>query len=134
MLGRCMRAPFHARDLYVSRMAACVAGRGPVGMAAVSRSRSHRFYRSAGGDADADVCVLFRAAWRTRPPRPAGVGPRRQSVAIGRIDEDRPCEFGLDDDAAAQALGPRSRRCAVIGSTVRAARRLDGTHGGPPTH
>ncbi|KAM3294306.1 hypothetical protein ACQJBY_037292 [Aegilops geniculata] len=130
MLGRCVRAPFRAlvraRDLYVSRMAACAAGRGPVGMAAVSRSRSHgfHFHHSAGGDGDdADVRELVRAASRAGPPRPAGVGPRSQSVAIGRIDEDRPCEFGLDDGAAARALGPRSRSCAV-GSTARTARRL----------
>ncbi|RLN42177.1 uncharacterized protein C2845_PM01G29490 [Panicum miliaceum] len=119
VLGRCVRAPFRAlvraRDLYVSRMAACAggggrgAGLGPVGLVAAPRCRSHGFYRSGAG-ADADVRELIRAASRA-----GGVGPRSQSVAVGRIDEDRACEFGLGDEARAQALGPRSRSCAAVG-------------------
>jgi hypothetical protein len=113
-LGRCVRAPFRvlvrARDLYVSRMAAC-AGGGPVGLVAVPRNRSHGFYRSAAGG-DEDVRELVRAG------KPTGVvgPPRSHSVAFGRIDEDRPCELGLEDGA----LGPRSRSCTV-GPTARTA-------------
>ena len=112
VLGRCVRAPFRvllrARDLYVTQMASCAGARGPVGMVSVPRSRSHAFYRS-GGD-DGDVRELIRAASRARQP---GVGPRSQSVAIGRIDEDQPCEFRTDGGATAQAMGRRSRSCAV---------------------
>ncbi|GJN23439.1 hypothetical protein PR202_gb11088 [Eleusine coracana subsp. coracana] len=127
-LGRCvrvsLRALVRARDLYVTRMAAC-AGAGGRGLVAVPRSQSHGFYyRSAADGDDADVRELIRAATSSRahgggghrPPH-AGVGARSRSVAFGRIDEDRPCEFGVEDDAA---LGPRSRSCAV-GPTARTA-------------
>ncbi|CAN6286951.1 unnamed protein product [Urochloa humidicola] len=116
VLGRCARAPLRAlvraRDLYVSRMAACAGGgggRGLVGLVAMPRCQSHGFYRSAAGaGGDDDVRELIRAASRAGPPR-AGAAPRSQSVAIGRIDEDRPCEFGMEDEERAQALGPRSK-------------------------
>ncbi|CAD6206514.1 unnamed protein product [Miscanthus lutarioriparius] len=135
ILGRCARAPFRvllrARDLYVSRLAACAGrrrgGLGPVGLVAMPRCQSHGFYRSAaGGGTDEDVRELIRAATRAGPPR---VGPRSQSVAIGRIDEDSPCEFGLDHEERAQALmGPRSKSCAVGPSarTVARSRRAAG--------
>ncbi|KAG2535513.1 uncharacterized protein LOC120687520 [Panicum virgatum] len=126
VLGRCVRAPFRAlvraRDLYVSRMAACAggggrgAGLGPVGLVAAPRCQSHGFYRSGSG-ADDDVRELIRAASRAgRPPGVGvGVGPRSQSVAVARIDEDRACEFGLGDGERAQALEPRSKSCAAVG-------------------
>ncbi|KAL6637775.1 hypothetical protein ACP70R_025347 [Stipagrostis hirtigluma subsp. patula] len=102
VLGRCVRAPFRvlvrARDLY-----------------------SHVFYRPAGAAGEDDVRELIRASRLIN--RPAGVGPRSQSVAVGRIDEGRPCEFGLEDEERAQALGPRSRSCAV-GPSARTARRV----------
>jgi hypothetical protein len=130
ILGRCVRAPFRvlvrARDLYVSRLAACAGGGGrgglgSVGLVAMPRCQSHGFYRSAAsGGTDEDVRELIRAATRAGPPR---VGPRSQSVAIGRIDEDSPCEFGLDSEERAQALmGPRSKSCAVGPSARTAAR------------
>ncbi|CAM0876008.1 unnamed protein product [Alopecurus aequalis] len=122
VLGRCVRAPFRvllrARDLYVTQMASCAGGRGPVGMVSVPRSRSQAFYRSAGDDAD--VRELIRAASRARPP---GVARRSQSMDIGRIDEDQPCEFGTDGGATVQALGPRSRSCAVGSMGMSMARR-----------
>jgi hypothetical protein len=124
VLGRCARAPFRAllraRDLYVRQMTTFAGGRGPVGMVSVPRSRSHAFYRSAGGGDDADVRELIRAASRARPP---GVAPRSQSVAIGRIDEDTACEFGTDGGAMVHALGPRSRSCAVGSTAARTTRR-----------
>uniref|UniRef100_A0A0E0KIK8 Uncharacterized protein n=1 Tax=Oryza punctata TaxID=4537 RepID=A0A0E0KIK8_ORYPU len=134
ILGRCVRAPFRvlvrARDLYVSRMAACAGGGGgggrgaPVGLVAMPRCQSHGFYRSAaGGSTDDDIRELIRLASRAGPPRPPGVGPRSQSVAIGRIDEDEPCEFGLDGEARALAMAPKSKSCTV-GPTARTAHRV----------
>ncbi|KAG8062470.1 hypothetical protein GUJ93_ZPchr0003g16478 [Zizania palustris] len=132
ILGRCVRAPLRvlvrARDIYVSRMVACAGGggRGPVGLVAMPRCRSHGFYRPAGGSSrDDDVRELIRAASRAGPPRGPGVGPRSQSVAIGRIDEDSPCEFGLDAATRALALPHRSKSCAV-GPTARTAHRAAG--------
>ncbi|RLN18860.1 hypothetical protein C2845_PM02G04070 [Panicum miliaceum] len=137
VLGRCARAPLRAlvraRDLYVSRMASCAggggrgAGLGPVGLVAAPRCQSHGFYRSGAG-ADDDVRELIRATSRAgRAPGVGGVGPRSQSVAVGRIDEDRACEFGLGDGERAQALGlgPRSKSCAAVAvaPSARTARR-----------
>lgn len=136
VLGRCVRAPFRvlvrARDLYVSRMAACAGGGGgggrgggPVGLVAMPRCQSHGFYRSAAMAND-DVRELIRAASRAGPARAlAGVGPRSQSVAIGRIDEDRACEFGMEDGERAQAMmWPRSKSGAVGPSARTTARRV----------
>uniref|UniRef100_A0A0D9VYK3 Uncharacterized protein n=1 Tax=Leersia perrieri TaxID=77586 RepID=A0A0D9VYK3_9ORYZ len=128
ILGRCVRAPFRvlvrARDIYVSRMAACAGGggRAPVGLVSAPRCQSHGFYRSAGGSTDDDVRELIRAA--TRAGMPPRVGPRSHSVAIGRIDEDEPCEFfGLDAAARALAKAPKSKSCTV-GPTARTANRF----------
>jgi hypothetical protein len=119
--SRGMRALVRARDLYVSRMAAC-AGGGPVGLVAVPRNQSHGFYRSAAGG-DEDVRELVRAASRAGKPTGVVGPPRSHSVAFGRIDEDRPCEFGLEDGA----LGPRRRsRSCTVGPTARTAARRVG--------
>ncbi|XP_040378600.1 uncharacterized protein LOC107303803 [Oryza brachyantha] len=135
MLGRCVRAPFRvlvrARDLYVSRMAACAGGGGrgaaPVGLVAVPRCQSHGFYRSAGSSTDDDIRELIRAASRAGPPRAraTGVGPRSRSAAVGRIDEDRPCEFG-GLDARTLVMAPKSKSCTV-GPTARTAHRVGPT-------
>lgn len=100
-------------------------GGAPVGLVAVPRCQSHGFYRSAaGGSTDDDIRELIRLASRAGgPPRPPGVGPRSQSVAIGRIDEDEPCEFGLDAEARALAMAPKSKSCTV-GPTARTAHRV----------
>ncbi|KAL6637776.1 hypothetical protein ACP70R_025348 [Stipagrostis hirtigluma subsp. patula] len=124
VLRRCARAPFRAlvraRDLYVSRMAACAGGGGggrrghwSVGLFAVPRRRSHGFYRLAEAAGEDDMRELVRAASRAES---AGVGRRSYSVAIGRIDEDRPCEFGPEDGVGVHALvGPRTARRRRVG-------------------
>ncbi|WOL08965.1 hypothetical protein Cni_G17718 [Canna indica] len=45
-------------------------------------------------------------------PRVVAV-PRSRSAAIGRIDEDKPCEFGADVRLGEDYLLPRSRSSAV---------------------
>lgn len=126
-LGAPVRALSRACDSYVRRMSACAGrmpthagtvGRGGFGpgtmQAATFSSRSRR-----GGDED--VSELVRAmsqrqqADRSVVPDVA-VPVRSRSVAVGRIDEDAPCEFGAD-----VRIGPvmptvrRSRSVAVGG-------------------
>ncbi|XP_062187833.1 uncharacterized protein LOC133891128 [Phragmites australis] len=109
------RALGAARDLYVRSLTAC-AGHLPADAAfgyptfacsADSFASSSR--RSS--DVDDDLRELIRAASQRRAAaeaaHPAAVS-RSQSVAMARIDEDRPCEFGGE-----VVLFPRSRSCAV---------------------
>lgn len=63
------------------------------------------------------ICAASRARGAPRPP-----APRIRSVAIGRIDENRPCEFGMDDGDGMHALRPRSKSCDVDGSPRGASR------------
>ena len=60
---------------------------------------------------DGDLRELMRAASERRaaPERPPAV-PRSRSVAMAKIDEDGPCDFGL---AGAGVPFARSRSCAV---------------------
>ncbi|OEL28589.1 hypothetical protein BAE44_0010393 [Dichanthelium oligosanthes] len=98
------RALCAARDLYVRSLTGC-AGHLP------------------GDAADEDLRELIRAASQRRAAEaaaqrhPAAV-PRSQSVAMARIDEDQPCEFG----GAAAVVFPRSQSCAA-GAGRSAARR-----------
>lgn len=127
-----MRALSRACDSYVRKMSACAGhmpaqyagavGRGGFGgpgsmNAAAFSSRSTR-----RGD-DAEVAELVRAmsqrsAARASPDTAAAALPvRSRSVAVGRIDEDAPVEFGAD--AGRVGLPPpavrRSRSVAVGG-------------------
>ncbi|KAL6610490.1 hypothetical protein ACP70R_040459 [Stipagrostis hirtigluma subsp. patula] len=129
-LGAPVRALSRACDSYVRRMSAC-AGRMPTAhyggrggfapgsmQAATFTSRSRR--GGGGGDGDEDVNELVRAmshrqASTGRGARggedvAAAVPVRSRSVAVGRIDEDAPCEFGADDDVR---VGGPARRPAV---------------------
>ncbi|XP_062232607.1 uncharacterized protein LOC133929867 [Phragmites australis] len=118
-LGAPVRALSRACDSYVRRMSACagrmpthagvVGGRGgfapgPMQAAATFSSRS-RCGGPGGGGGDEDVNELVRAmSQRQAPPGSRGedvavvVPVRSRSVAVARIDEDAPCEFGADDD------------------------------------
>ncbi|KAJ4755749.1 hypothetical protein LUZ62_090154 [Rhynchospora pubera] len=129
ILTKCIKAPLlvllRARDLYVSSMTNCAGraqqgpARGFAGMVPVSRSQSNGFYRSSTSSSEEDIRELIRAASKAGFPRGGkqpGVGPRSQSVGMGRIDEDGPCEFG---DDVKLGLGPKSKSCnVVIGGTV----------------
>lgn len=121
------RALGRARDLYVRSLTSC-AGQFPSDAsfgypsfaatpAPCSRAAGyHSFSASPSSssrsyDGDGDLRELMRAASERRaaPERPPAV-PRSRSVAMAKIDEDGPCEFGL---AGAGVAFARSRSCAV---------------------
>ncbi|XP_010942045.1 uncharacterized protein [Elaeis guineensis] len=125
LFGRCARAPLRvlcrARDLYVRSLNGC-AGRVQYGaaigyptFATVPRSYSVGSARTSASDED--LRELIRAASQGRAgllnARDGVVVPRSQSVAIGRIDEDKPCDFDDDVRVGSDLLFPRSRSCAV---------------------
>ncbi|XP_062190125.1 uncharacterized protein LOC133893169 [Phragmites australis] len=126
---RALRA---ARDLYVRSLTGC-AGHLPgdaafgypsfAGVPAFSADSLASSSRRSVGDVDDDLRELIRAASQRRAAESAAAAqpatvPRSQSVAMTRIDEDRPCEFG-----AGAALFPRSQSCAA------GAGRLSGRRG-----
>ena len=114
-----------ARDFYVRSLTSC-AGQFPADAAfgypsfpgtpmsstdycrsSYSASPSSSF----GGDGDLRELIRAASERRAAPERelqPPAV-PRSRSVAMAKIDEDRPCDFGL---ATGVAFG-RSRSCAV---------------------
>ncbi|CAD5176531.1 unnamed protein product [Musa acuminata subsp. burmannicoides] len=110
--GRCMKAPVRAlcraRDLYVRSMNSC-AGRmeygPPLGCPHFEDLPRSYGLQSAG---DEDLRELMRAASRSLGTLPPPAVPRSQSVAVGRIDEDKPCDFG-EVAVGADLLLPRSR-------------------------
>ncbi|TKW26405.1 hypothetical protein SEVIR_3G186900v4 [Setaria viridis] len=147
-LGAPVRALSRACDSYVRRMSAC-AGRMPTHAAAYGgrggfapghvqaatfSSRSRR-----GGTGDDDVSELVRAmSQRQASGRGAGAGGegaavaapvRSRSVAVGRIDEDAPCEFGAGDTVRVGGPAVRRARSVAVGSAGLAARAGAGGYG-----
>ncbi|TVU40855.1 hypothetical protein EJB05_14335, partial [Eragrostis curvula] len=122
------RALCAARDFYVRSLTGCAGhipgdaafgyptfGAAPYGGEFSFASSSRR---SSSADVDDDLRELIRAASQRRAAEAAAAAaaaappvPRSQSVAMARIDEDRPCEFG--DAAAGATFLPRSQSCAV---------------------
>ncbi|KAL8234156.1 hypothetical protein R6Q59_020256 [Mikania micrantha] len=119
---RVLKAPLRAvskmRDFYISSMYSCAAGMGgPAGPYASGLPRS---YSTASSRADDDLAELIRISSIRRlnhldpdllSQQHTAVVPRSQSVAIGRIDEERSYDFG--DDFRLNSLYPRSRSHAV---------------------
>ncbi|KAL6647127.1 hypothetical protein ACP70R_014564 [Stipagrostis hirtigluma subsp. patula] len=119
------RALGAARDLYVRSLTGCAghlsadAAFGYPTFAAVAPCSVDSFASSASrrsGVDDDDLRELIRAASQRRAAEAAAAAqppavPRSQSVAMARIDEDRPCEF--DGAGAGAVFLPRSRSCAV---------------------
>ncbi|KAF0908305.1 hypothetical protein E2562_024719 [Oryza meyeriana var. granulata] len=118
------RALGRARDFYVRSITGCAGhlppdtafGYGYPTFAATSPAMSRNSSlasssRFSGGDED--MRELIRAASQrlvaeqAAAAEPATV-PRSQSVAMARIDEDRPCEF-----SGVGLMFPRSQSCAV---------------------
>ncbi|KAJ1287595.1 hypothetical protein BS78_02G021800 [Paspalum vaginatum] len=126
------RALCAARDLYVRSLTGCAghlpgdAAFGYPTFAAAPSFRADSFAssRRSSFDADDDLRELIRAASQRRAVEaeaarhPAAV-PRSHSVAMARIDEDRPC----CDFEAGTAVLPRSRSCAVGAGAGRLAGR-----------
>ncbi|KAL6880417.1 hypothetical protein ACP4OV_011982 [Aristida adscensionis] len=129
------RALGAARDLYVRSLTGCAghmpgdAAFGYPTFAAMQPCRVDSFASSssrrsaAGFGDDDDLRELIRAASQRRAAELAAATqpppvPRSQSVAMARIDEDRPCDF----DGAGALVFARSRSCAV-GSGRLAGRR-----------
>ncbi|CAM0954639.1 unnamed protein product [Alopecurus aequalis] len=130
-LGAPWRALSRACDSYVRKMSACAggmpsqyagaAGRGGYGGGGMQQAAtfSSRSTRRGPNGADEDVSDLVRAmSLRQHRDVPvATVQARSRSVAVGRIDEDAPFEFGAD--AASVGIPPlarRSRSAALVGS------------------
>uniref|UniRef100_A0ACD5U9T7 Uncharacterized protein n=1 Tax=Avena sativa TaxID=4498 RepID=A0ACD5U9T7_AVESA len=126
------RALGRARDFYVRSLTSC-AGQFPGDAAfgypsfpatpmSCSRSDDYCYSYSASPSsssrsfgADGDLRELIRAASERRAAPERELPPavaRSRSVAMAKIDEDRPCDFGLAAGAAGVAFG-RSRSCAV---------------------
>lgn len=123
-LGAPVRALSRACESYVRGMSAC-AGRMPHagagagrGLAPGSMQAATFSSRSRRGDGDDDVGALVRYLSQREAPGRGGVPVRSRSVAVGRIDEDAPCEFGADDDGGAL------RRVGRPPPTVRRARSV----------
>ncbi|XP_078430514.1 uncharacterized protein LOC144702368 [Wolffia australiana] len=123
-LGRVVRAPFTAlrflRDFYVRSITSCAAN-GRVGVVAGSAGlpRSYSLNPSrVSSSSETDLRELVRAASQGAMGslnRGVGFGPvvpRSQSVAVGRIDEDKPCDFS-GEVGLGPLVFPRSRSCAV---------------------
>ncbi|KAL5201975.1 hypothetical protein ABZP36_012927 [Zizania latifolia] len=130
-LGAPVRALSRACDSYVRKMSACAGhmpthaagamGRGggfaPGAMQAATFSSRSR--RATGGDDD--VVELVRAlsqrqasANRAADEAEVVVPVRSRSVAVGRIDEDAPCEFGADDALVGPVVPPHVRRSRSV--------------------
>lgn len=137
-LGAPVRALSRACDSYVRRMSAC-AGRMPTHAAAYGgrggfapgRAQAATFSsRSRRGAGDDDVGELVRAMSERQAStgRREGVAAavsvpvRSRSVAVGRIDEDAPCEFGADDAVRVGGPAVRRARSVAVGSAGLAAR------------
>jgi hypothetical protein len=131
-LGAPVRALSRACDSYVRGMSACAgrmptpagayAGRGGFapGTLQAATFSSPRSRRRGGFDED-DLNELVRAMSLRQAA--ATVPVRSRSVAVGRIDEDAPCEFfGADDVVRVGRPAVRRARSVAVGGADLAAR------------
>ncbi|XP_047312749.1 uncharacterized protein LOC124916058 [Impatiens glandulifera] len=123
IITRYIKAPFRvlakARDFYIQSMTQC-AGQMAYGTSSMAKSFSVNSNRSINDDYSDLIRVastrtlgekieseLLRRQQESTAVAAAITMTRSQSVAIGRIDEDKPCDFGDD------LLFLRSRSYAV---------------------
>ncbi|KAJ0961087.1 hypothetical protein J5N97_000988 [Dioscorea zingiberensis] len=121
-MSKLMKAPIRAlsraRDFYVNSMTGCAGkvpyGSGSMGCPAAIPPRSFSYSEHRISASDDDLRELIRAASLSRRS-PALQTPvkRSQSVAVGRIDEDSPCDFQDEVRVGSSLLFPRSMSCAV---------------------
>ncbi|KAM3286091.1 hypothetical protein CQW23_05350 [Capsicum baccatum] len=136
-IKKCIKAPIRilskARDCYVHSLMDCSGkiGYGSViGVPQISAlPRSFSTNSSVSSSCDEDFRELVRIASRKSLVRKVEADllrqkslaknavnvnavPRSRSAAIGRIDEDKPCDFG-DDVKVNTDVFTRSRSCAV---------------------
>jgi hypothetical protein len=130
-LGAPVRALSRACDSYVRRMTAC-AGLMPTMHAGAMGGRGGF---APGMQAAATFSAMSRrqqASARRAGEGAAGVAVpvRSRSVAIGRIDEDEPCEFGPADDVRFGG-GPTAvrRACSVAAGGSGAAKKSSAVRG-----
>lgn len=125
-ISKIMKAPIRAlskaRDFYVNSMTGCARkmpyGTGAVGYPAAFPSRSSSYSESRiSGASDEDLrdlilasSIHLRATSATALQNPVR---RSQSVAVGRIDEDSPCEFQDEVKVGSNLIFPRSVSLAV---------------------
>ena len=130
---KCIGAPLRvlakAGDFYMRSMMDCSGGVGYGGIVGCPALQVSCLPKSLSVDSpkgkDGELRELMgrisrrsNGGSREEMERRNGVGVRSYSVGIGkigRIDEEKPCEFVEDDDGKlkAELLYPRSRRCAV---------------------
>jgi hypothetical protein len=123
-LTRLLFAPIRAlgrvRDFYVRGMTGCAGhmhyGSG-FGYDAYNLPRSFSTTSDRVGASDEDLRELIRAASQkqARGSGLNGLPPRSRSVAVGRIDEDAPFDFGIANslDVGSNLLFPRSQSYAT---------------------
>ncbi|KAF8404856.1 hypothetical protein HHK36_009746 [Tetracentron sinense] len=136
---RCVKAPYRllcrARDFYVHSLTDC-AGRVSTGHNTSSLPKSFSVNSSRSTDVDEDLRELIRAVSKNhssgnkidvnllgqqqlRKSATVSTGvPMRFSVGIGRIDEDKPCDFEGDIKVNTDLKYPRSRSYAVTKRNV----------------
>lgn len=134
LISRCVKAPvrvlYRACDLYVRGITSCGTkmsyGGGAVGFGQqaapmLPRSFSVQSGRSSvSGDEDfLDLVTAAKGGSSVPPPQPPVVVPRSRTVAIGRIDEDKPCVFEEDLRRGSDYLFPRSRSYAAAAAKGR---------------
>ncbi|XP_027348484.1 uncharacterized protein LOC113860054 [Abrus precatorius] len=123
-LSRYMKAPFRflmkARDMYVRGMIECSTHFSYVNVSMGCPSGQvctlPRSFSVNSETNDDDFNELVRAASLKSfgdRRQPVIKVPRSRSVAIGRIDEDKPCDFGDDMIKLKPHIYPRSRSYAI---------------------
>ncbi|GER31108.1 hypothetical protein STAS_07094 [Striga asiatica] len=125
------RALAKARDFYVQSMMNCV-DRNIVGLQGTSQAPSlPKSFSASSARSDEDYRELLRAAsarnidWANLGSRggPRAMPPRSISVAMGRIDEERPCcYFGEEvigkGNVKSELKYPRSKSHAAVTTTA----------------
>ncbi|CAK9184134.1 unnamed protein product [Ilex paraguariensis] len=125
-----IRVLIRAKDFYIQSLWGC-AGHvsygtvvGPMPYVNTTLPRSFSVHSTASNDEDFRELMRIASTrnlgnkiemelrQRQSPMAGANVVPRSQSVAVGRIDEDKPCEFGEEINVKTNVY-PRSRSYAV---------------------